>query len=365
MTNNVIIDNVAFSIQKIGGISVVWYETISRLLKDSRYDVEFVECEDAVSNYYRKLLDMGKRKIFPISRRFFLLARYVNPKLGILHPYIFHSSYYRISRDKKAINFTTVHDFGYERSGSKSLRTRIHVWQQEQAVMKSDVVICISENTKKDLLHYYKDVNPEKVHVIYNAVSEEYSQLPSFEGIELPFERGKYMIYVGVRREYKNYDLVLEALAGTDYKLVIVGNPLTEGEIAVLDEKLGDGNYCCLSKIANKRLNELYNGAFALMYLSSYEGFGIPCIEAQKAGCPVIAYNGSSIPEVVDNKDLLVDELKVEAIRDKLKKLEDKSYRENTVESGLRFVKRFSWDESYRQLTTLYDRELEKARMNG
>lgn len=347
-----IIDNVAFSIQKIGGISVVWYEIIKRLLEDNRFDSHYIEYDNANLNVYRKELDIKEKQVslFKLHKYF----RYINPKLGIKDSYIFHSSYYRVSRDKKAINFTTVHDFVYERSSKKNLATLVHIWQQKQAVMKSDYVVCISQNTKRDLFHYYKGVDPNKVHVIYNGVSDDYYKIDDIEDLKLPFPSKTYCIYVGVRRAYKNYRLTVESLAKTKYNLAIVGSPLDDEEMDFLDSTLGKGRYCCESRIPNRRLNELYNGAFALLYLSTYEGFGIPCLEAQKAGCPVVALNTSSIPEVVCDSQLLIDNPTSDNVVARILNLEDDDYRYYMVNKGIEFTKQFSWDRTYKELTNLY-----------
>lgn len=355
---NVVIDNVAFTIQKIGGISVVWYEIINRLLRDQSIDVRFVECPSAKENYYRKRLDIDNKVFRKIRKSWFKIIRYINPRFGIKYPYIFHSTYYRVSRDRTAINFTTVHDFTYERSGSKSINTRVHIWQQKKSVLKSDYVICISENTKKDLLYYYPEVDQKRIHVIYNGVSEEYKKLETLNVKGLPFEPLSYCIYVGVRRSYKNYNLAVESIAKTKYNLLIVGSPLSDKERIYLNNTIGEGRYQCFSKVPNEKLNEFYNGAFALLYLSSYEGFGIPCIEAQKAGCPVVALNASSIPEVVCDNNLLIYDPTHENVVLKLKKLEDSSYRKEIVDKGIKFASMFSWNRTYKELTDLYNKAL-------
>lgn len=69
-----------------------------------------------------------------------------------------------------------------------------------------------------------------------------------------------------------------------------------------------------MGRVSNEELNCLYNGAMALLYPSEYEGFGIPVLEAQRAGCPVIAYNASSIPEIIGDTPLLLDVLSIESI---------------------------------------------------
>lgn len=349
-----VIDNIVYSIQKIGGISLVFYELSSRFMRDPRYEVRFIESKNAEDNYYRRLLNISNLFLIRYIKQPIIIFRYLNPKLGIKGPYIFHSSYYRTSRDKNAINVTTVHDFTYERSNKKDLATLVHIWQQKRAVAHSDIIICISENTKRDLLYYYKDVDKRKVFVVYNGVSDEFKKLHSINDDILPFKRGTYCIYVGVRRQYKNYKLAIESLINTDYNIVLVGSPLNEEEIHFLNDSIGSNRYICFSNVPNERLNQLYNGAFCLLYLSSYEGFGIPCVEAQKAGCPVIAYNASSIPEVICNKEILCNELTIEEVRRKMCLLEQSEYRARIISEGLEFANRFSWDKCYSELTNIY-----------
>lgn len=357
---NIVIDNVAFSIQKSGGVSVVWYEIIKRLIDDSEYDVSFIEYRSAMQNMFRQMLSIPEKKITIRPEYLYRLERYINPKLGFSRPYIFHSSYYRTSRDAKAINFTTVHDFNYERSGNKDFRTLVHVLQQKRSVINSDVVICISENTKRELLHFYKDFDESKIQVVYNGVSDDYYKVP-LDDVNLPFEKKSYCMFVGARKAYKNFKLTVETVADTKYNLVIIGKPLDEDEVAYIEQYIEKDRYCCLSNVSNSRLNELYNGAFALLYLSAYEGFGIPCLEAQRAGCPVVAYNGTSIPEVMYDKDSLCDDLSVGTVIEKMHRLEDNEIYKKVTEEGLQFSKRFSWDNNYKQLTTLYDEALRKA----
>lgn len=83
-------------------------------------------------------------------------------------------------------------------------------------------------------------------------------------------------------------------------------------------------------------MNLLYNNAYALLYPSIYEGFGIPVLEAQKAGCPVIAYNGSSIPEIIGDPTLLMQEASIKEIHNKLKILENKSLRAKIITLGIK-----------------------------
>lgn len=350
-----VVDNIIYSLQKIGGISIVWYELSKRLINDSAFECQFIEYEDAQENTFRKLLDI-KSLIRVVQKSVFLkLSRYMDLNPRINEPYIFHSTYYRLSRDKQAINFTTVHDFSYERSRNLKPWNYLHVYQKKYAILHSDYVICISENTKRDLLHYCPNADERKVRVIYNGVSDEYMPVDGLDDSKLPFPKGTYCIFVGVRCEGKNFQLALDSTIKAGMNFVMVGSPLTDDEKEMLDKSIGKGRYRGYNKIPNEELNLLYNGAFCLLYLSNFEGFGIPCVEAQKAGCPVVAHNSTSIPEVVCDKGLLVNHLDVDTVCSIIDNLRKKEYRDNIVTKGISFANQFSWDKSYQELTKLYE----------
>ena len=213
----ILFDNIAFAIQQGGGISVVFYELFKRLLHDPEFDIDFLEHSKGVNNFYRKQLSLDNDRIKEI-RLPLLLGRYLNPKMGIKHPYVFHSTYYRTSLDKAALNVTTVHDFTYElyRDGLPAI---VHHWQKGNAVKKSDTIICISENTKNDLLRYFPEIDEKKVRVIYNGVSEEY-KIERETPIDLPFDSGSFLLFVGARSHYKNFRLAVESAAKTGMNLL-------------------------------------------------------------------------------------------------------------------------------------------------
>ena len=91
-----------------------------------------------------------------------------------------------------------------------------------------------------------------------------------------------------------------------------------------------------------------------MVYPSSYEGFGIPVIEAQKADCPVIAYNSSSIPEVIGETPLLMNELTEKELLDKLSLLSNDELMKKVRGNGLKNAARFSWDRMYQEYEILY-----------
>lgn len=350
----IILDNIVFSLQKSGGISIVWYELIRRLVQsDYRSRIGFLEYNEAELNLFRSMLDLPTDLVRKIHYRLLSLQRYASPKIKAETPFIFHSSYYRICRHPFAVNITTVHDFTYEYYVT-GIKKWIHCWQKYRAICYADYIICVSEHTKRDLLKFLPKINPDRIRVIYNGVSDEYCVLSHCNADLLPFAEKTYALFVGSRVSYKNFTLTVNALKNTEYKLVIVGGSPTLEEQTLLDENMS-GRYFFTGRISNEQLNVLYNGAYCLVYPSLYEGFGIPVVEAQKAGCPVIAVNTSSIPEVMGDSSFLLPEATEQCICQRLADLQQADIREQVISRGLTHAKKFTWDHMYAQIEKLYD----------
>lgn len=355
----IIFDNIIFSLQKHGGISVVWYELLKRILDDSDINCEFIELPN--HNNLRALLDIPSTSILKNNLSYLpqKVQRYINPKVSS-DKCIFHSSYFRTVDNQSIVNVTTIHDFTYEYFFS-GLAQKIHMLQKGNAIKHSKRIICVSENTKYDLLKFYPQINDEQVKVVYNGVSEDYCLLNPKDRLAIseliPFQTNEYILYVGDRKsEYKNFKMLVEACNISKFPLVIVGGgTLSKLEELFLNEKLGQLKYIHLNGIDNHKLNLLYNCAFSFIYPSLYEGFGIPILEAQKAGCPVICANKSSIPEVAGNAAFIINDISALKISDILRNsLSRSSQIQTIVEDGLVNVKRFSWDKCYEQTKAVY-----------
>lgn len=208
-------------------------------------------------------------------------------------------------------------------------------------ILKSDLIIAVSENTKNDILHFYPVVDPEKIKVIYEAPVKidnvkEISGLPD-----------KYILYVGQREKYKNFLFFIDSICDLlkedkDLYVVCLGPECSENENNTF-EKLGISNKVKFFKINDEELNFAYQNARCMVYPSLYEGFGLPVLEAMQNGCPCVISNTSSLPEVGGNAAMYFDPTNKIDINEKVNKmLNDKSLNIKYSKMGLERVKDFS-----------------------
>lgn len=353
---NILLDNIVFSCQKAGGISVVWKEHIERLLCDQRFRTQFIEYAGCENNVFRRELSIPASAI--IRKKSFAINYWKNLDLWNKgnDSYIFHSSTYRIDHNRHALNVTTVHDFAYEYFVS-GMRKWVNGFSKFHAIRNSDAIICVSESTKLDLLKFVKGVDENKLFVVHNGVNECYCQITSDQyTMKLPFSDQEFVLYVGNRRDYKNFAAALYCCKKIKAPLVVAGGEIfTEKEQAEMNAILGEGHYYVTGKVTNEQLNELYNRAQLMLYPSRFEGFGIPVLEAQRAGCPVVCLALTSIPEVMGDSPLCLNDSSNDAIADAVKMVFDNSeLRKKEIVRGLKNSMRFGWDKTYKGVTDIY-----------
>lgn len=276
----------------------------------------------------------------------FLSSRHSFPE-----PFIFHSSYYRTSKATKAINIVTIHDFMPELFFT-GLKRFYHSWRKSKAIQRADGIVCVSSNTRADLLRFYPKVATKRMITIPLGISSDYFTIAGSEVLH-ESKRPPYMLFVGRRSHYKNFDFALDVLRQLEhYQLIVAGEEWTPSEknaIAPLKERIS-----LVPNPTNEQMNILYNEAFCLLYPSSYEGFGIPVIEAMSASCPVVALNASSIPEVSNGAALVLDELTVHLFTKAIQSLESMDLRSEIIRKGLANAARFNWDRSVKQHSEFY-----------
>jgi glycosyltransferase involved in cell wall biosynthesis len=203
----------------------------------------------------------------------------------------------------------------------------------------------ISEATKRALLKHIK-VDPDKIYIIYNPVS------PAFTFTPKNFEPENHTILHLGTKENKNLERLITAIEGLTCRLRIIGKLTSEQKSLLRKNKIQFTNSFDLTP---NQIIEEFRHADLVSFVSLYEGFGMPIIEAQATGRPVITSNCSSMPEVAGEGALLVDPTSVEEIRAGILRLiHDESLRNSLIQKGLENVKRFDAKVIAEQYAALY-----------
>ena len=236
--------------------------------------------------------------------------------------------------------------------GKHGLRKALLDWLWFRLPAKSaQMITTISESAKKDILKY-ADVPEEKIRVIPVAVSPLFKWTPKEFGASCP-----RILQVGTKKN-KNIVRLIPALAGLPCKLQIIG-PLTDS----LRNQL-DASMISYENWSNLRLDEVvrkYQQCDLLTFCSTYEGFGMPIVEANVVGRPVVTSGVSSMPEVAGNAACLVDPFDTASIRAGISRvIEDADYRSELIANGRINAERFDANNIAEQYLAIY-REMDAA----
>ena len=230
---------------------------------------------------------------------------------------------------------------------------------------KADLIIAISENTKRDIMSLLK-IPKEKIRVIHSAASKDFKPIKSkvrLENVQKKYKTGKkYFIDVGTIEPRKNLPFLVRAYAlavkeGVDENLVITGKKgwYYEDLFRLVDELNLENKVIFTGYVDEKDLPSLYSGATAFVFPSIYEGFGLPPLEAMACGVPVISSNTSSLPEVVDNAGILLPPEDESLWAKNLVKIsKDHGLSLTLSQLGLRQAKKFSWEETAKKTSLVY-----------
>ena len=222
---------------------------------------------------------------------------------------------------------------------------------------KASKIVTVSDYSKKDIEKNF-DVSPEDVLVAHNGIGEVFHPIPELnkENIRRKFTEGKdYFLFVSALHPRKNIVNLFQAFdlfkkeAKSELKLLMVGEKYWwNSEIKNCFENLEfKRDIVFTGHIQSSELNEVYGAGFALTYVSYFEGFGIPLVEAMKCELPIIASNATSLPEVGGEAAIYVNPFSIEDIKNGMKRVfSDESLRLELIENGKQRAKQFSWDKT-------------------
>ena len=368
----VFFDGNIFTSQKQGGISRVGFELMKNL--NAFKDVEkifyrglYIDNYPFQSDWFKHYYGLRKPDTFNYRALNLLdvmgmeLAYWANASTDV----IFHSLFYRVPKNPKGPVVVHAYDMTHELfgGGAKSIAFK------KRAFEKADLIVAISQSTKRDLVRLYPQIHPNKVVVVYLGISEAFLKPNDFSG---EVKSRPYVLYVGPRNYgYKNFELLLDVFIEKryflDFDLVVAGG---EKEVELnQQEKIkmvtGRNSWFFHKFGSDQDLARLYSKATALVYPSLYEGFGLPPLEAMASGCPVLASNASSIPEVVGDAGLLFDVNDKNDFTDKLGKiLQDRQLQLMLKEKGHQRVGQFTWQKMADAMHLEYQKLVKKDRVN-
>lgn len=257
----------------------------------------------------------------------------------------------------------TIHDLIFLRYPSlyKPLDRKIYNKKFRQACEDADTIIAISEQTKRDILHYYQ-IDESKIEVIYQDCDEQFHTQPSIRKVDevkkkyyLPTQ---FLLSVGTIEERKNQLLLLKAMKDIrDIPLVLVGRSTPyQNELQAFIEQNGlQKRVMFINNVEFSDLPAIYCLAEIFVYPSIFEGFGIPIIEAQNLSTPVVTSTGSCFAETGGDAALYSDPRKEKELAESINRiLLDKELKESLITAGLKNVSRFRADVTFKQLDKVY-----------
>lgn len=249
-----------------------------------------------------------------------------------------------------------IHDLAFEHFSGHvyGLATRYYKYFTPRFAEKASRIATVSEYTKSDIVRLYH-IGPAKIDVVYNGAKEVYKPVSDEvkNKVKAMYTNGwNYFVYVGSvhpRKNIKNLLLAFEQFkteTGSGFKLVIVGRKAWDFED--VDEAWSKMKFKedvkFLGHLPPADLADILASAYAMVYVSLFEGFGIPIIEAMSCAVPVITSNTTSMPEAAGDAALLVNPLSITEISSALKTLAaDNKLREYLVAKGNIQLKKFSW----------------------
>lgn len=277
-------------------------------------------------------------------------------KYDIFHPTYYESYYLNYLKNKKLI--ITIHDMVHEIFEDDFKDDTYNTAKYKKLLAyKSDKIIAVSNNTKNDILKFYPDISEDKIEVIHHGNSfEKFNQNSTFN-LNLP---EKYILFVGNRNLYKNFNLFLTSIAplleqDSELKLFIIGSAGISEEEKILFKQLHVESSIIYHRAKDYELPYIYNKALCFVFPSLYEGFGFPILEAFQCGCPVVASKSSSLPEVGQDCCEYFDPKSQESICEKVALVvKDNDLRKIMINRGLKRAKDFDWEKTALKTYNVY-----------
>ena len=385
----ILYDYQIFTKQNYGGVSRYFYELMDNL-RAHKIDIEipinyskniYIKEADFLSkplkgyteykDFLFGLRPKGKAKIYKLLQKlnFIKNAETANQKISIeclkkqnfdiFHP-TYYDSYFLKYIGKKPF-VLTIYDMIHETYPELFSADNKIARQKKILAQKAEKIIAISENTKKDIIKFI-GINEDKILVIHlgNSINRQENNLKINTDLlkKLP---EKYILFVGNRASYKNFDNFSKALIPL-FKINKKLNAVCAGGGEFSDKEINFfKTFNITDKFRQYSVNDsdmtlLYKNALVFVFPSLYEGFGLPILEAFNCGCPVAASNRGSLPEIAGNAAAYFNPEDISSITDAINNIiADDGTKEKMKKNGFEQLKKFSWEKTAEKTLAVYN----------
>lgn len=345
---------------KLEGIGWFTYETLKRItiahpehdfyfLFDRKYDSSFVFSKNVTP------IVLSPQARHPILFRIWFNWS-VHRFLKKIDADLFVSPDGYLSLTTKVPQIAVIHDLNFEHY-PEFLPKHITKYYQTYFPLfakKATKIVTVSNFSKEDIIHQYK-IEGSKIDVVYNGINQRFKPLEEIEKttVKEQYTNGyPFFIYVGSLNPRKNIENTLRAFdqfkqqTQSNHQFIIVGEKLWSNKS--IEECFNSLTYksdiIFTGRLFNDELGALLASAEALLYVSYFEGFGIPVIEAMQCATPVITSNKTSLPEVAGEAAILCDPDDYKEIANQMITIIKPSIRNSYISKGLEQAKKFNWN---------------------
>lgn len=348
---------------KMEGIGWYSFEITKRLVAQHPEHEFYLIYDRKIPDFdFHKLDNVKAFKLFPPARRPFLWKYWFNKSVTkflqaeACDLFLSYDGYLSLNSDVPQIS--VIHDLNFEHypEDLPASYSRYYLENFPRFAARARRVVTVSQFSKEDIIHHY-NVPGENIDVVYNGVKPDFQEI---EEVDKTATRNKYssgsdyILYVGSINPRKNLPRLCQAYDQfrksheSDCKLILAGSTMWDDKLTeIIDSLEYKSDIIHTGNVSLSELVKLMGSASMLSYVSYFEGFGVPIIEAFATGTPVICSNRSSLPEIAGEAALKVDPFKVDEIASALLDLySKKELKEKLISAGRIELKRFSWYKS-------------------